>query len=173
MVVTALRDTCLTRAQYFYIAKNLSFHTMSAILSTSGSARRIPADTGFVDDQGDLEDKIVLLHEQLDKAHEKKEKQIKRLQVAQEKYHESQRLVDAMQSDIMLQNISGLEGETSMRVSTEDLLSSDDIYSVKDRILELKLLNKDLLSNIKDARKVARTWRTKVDKAEIRSTRKK
>ena len=79
---------------------------MSAILSTSGSARRIPADTGFVDDQGDLEDKIVLLHEQLDKAHEKKEKQIKRLQVAQEKYHESQGLVDAMQSDIMLQNIS-------------------------------------------------------------------
>ena len=48
------------------------------------------------------------------------------------------------------------------------MLSSDDIYSVKDRILELKLLNKDLLSNIKDARKVARTWRTKVDKAEIR-----
>ena len=72
-----------------------------------------------------------------------------------------------MQSDIMLQNISGLEGQTSMRVSTEDLLSSDDIYSVKDRILELKLLNKDLLSNVKDARKVARTWRTKVDKAEI------
>ena len=168
VVVTVLRGACLTRAQYSCIATTFSFDNMSAILSTSGAARRTPADTGFVDDQGDLEDKIVLLHEQLDKAHEKKEKQIQRLQVAQEKYHESQRLVDTMQSDIMLQNISGLEGQTSMRVSTEDLLSSDDIYSVKDRILELKLLNKDLLSNIKDARKVARTWRTKVDKAEIR-----
>ena len=30
--------------------------------------------TDYVHDQGDLEDKIVLLHEQLDKAHEKKEK---------------------------------------------------------------------------------------------------
>ena len=125
--------------------------------------------TDYVHDQGDLEDKIVLLHEQLDKAHEKKEKQLNRLKVAQEKYHASQQIVDDMQSDIALQAISGLEGQTSssMRVSTDDLLESDDLYSVRDRLLELKLLNKDLLVNINDARKVARTWKGKADKADV------
>ena len=63
-----LFDSC----SVFLHCHNLSFDNMSAALSTSGAARRTPADTGFVDDQGDLEDKIVLLHEQLDKAHEKK-----------------------------------------------------------------------------------------------------
>ena len=51
---------------------------MSAILSTSGlRGEHPPIQVLF--DQGDLEDKIVLLHEKLDKAHEKKEKQIQLL----------------------------------------------------------------------------------------------
>ena len=54
-----------------------------------------------------------------------------------------------------------------MRVSTDDLLDSDDIYSIRDRILELKVLNKDLQVNIKDARKVCKAWKTKADNAEM------
>ena len=58
--------------------------------------------TDYVHDQGDLEDKIVLLHEQFDKAHEKKEKQLNRLKVAQEKYHASQQIVDFLNKKIHL-----------------------------------------------------------------------
>ena len=138
------------------------------MLTASGSKKRISnMNSEFIEDEGDLEDKIVLLNEQLNKAHEKKEKQINRLKIAQEKYHDSQQIVDGMQSDIALRGISGLEGQTSMRVSTDDLLDSDDIYSIRDRILELKVLNKDLQVNIKDARKVCKAWKTKADNAEM------
>ena len=113
VVVTVLRGACLTRAQYSCIATTFSFDNMSAILSTSGAARRTPADTGFVDDQGDLEDKIVC---SINSGGEEKRKANTTATSSTRKYHESQRLVDTMQSDIMLQNISGLEGQTSMRV---------------------------------------------------------
>ena len=68
VVVTVLRGRLLARS-LFHISTTFSFDIFAILC---GSARRTPADTGFVDDQGDLEDKIVYSRT-LDKAHEKKE----------------------------------------------------------------------------------------------------
>jgi|EP00945_MAST-04E_sp_MAST-4E-sp1_P002724 chromosome segregation ATPase len=113
----------------------------------------------FVYDEQQLSDKIAELEASLEQERAKRDKVGSKLAIAQENYDQSVEEMEENKADLHLTNISGLEGNRSARQKTLDLLESDDLFALRDRLLELKLLDKDLSTNISDARVSAVHWR--------------
>ena len=100
------------------------------------------ATTEFVHDEQELLDLLASLEDTLGRELEKNDRAGDRLETAQAAYDAVAEEVERNQADVTLTDISGLEGSKSNRVKMMDLLNSNDLFALRDRLLELKLLTR-------------------------------
>ena len=123
------------------------------------------ATTEFVHDEQELLDLLASLEDTLGRELEKNDRAGDRLETAQAAYDAVAEEVERNQADVTLTDISGLEGSKSNRVKMMDLLNSNDLFALRDRLLELKLLDKDLSTNIADAQISSKHWKKECEAA--------